>query len=60
MPFRVSDMLLFAHYLKNDVARTISRIALNERQILPRADRNLAVDERDDDERAEESRLNMR
>ena len=45
---------LFTHDLKYDFAVTIAGVALDQSQILPRADGNASVDKRNRDERAEQ------
>lgn len=46
-----SHLYLLAHHLKDDVARTVACVALHECQVLPRAKRNLALDEGDHNKR---------
>ena len=50
--FQSSHLLeLLTHYLKNNFSVTVTRITLNQRQILPGSDRDPAVYKRDCDER---------
>ena len=55
-----SQFVLFSHHLKDNIPHAVAGIALHKGQILPRADGDLAIHERDNDKRAEQRRLDMR
>ncbi len=55
-----SQSVLFSHHLKDNIPHAVAGIALHKGQILPRADGDLAIHERDNDKRAEQRRFDMR